>query len=197
MATPAPDSIRATKIAALRESLAHLDAAPQIDVEYEKRKAKVRHRALLLLDQRARSEHEITTRLLDADFEPPIVADVVADLKRCDLIDDATFAAEWVRQRHTHRGKSRRALEHELREKGISSAVSADALASISAESEESQATALAEKKARTITHAPANYSEYTKMLRKVVGVLARRGYGESMSYGVAKQALDQRISQL
>ncbi|MEJ5927074.1 regulatory protein RecX [Corynebacterium sp. H128] len=177
--------------------MADLGAEPLFDAEYEKNKARVRNRALLLLDQRARSIHELRQRLLAAEFEPALVSDVVADLVRCDLLNDEVFAAEWVRQRHHARGKSRRALELELIAKGIAPELREQALESIDHEDESRMARDLALKKVRAIRTVPNDRKEYDKLLRRVVGQLARRGYGESMSFSIAKQVLDERIQEL
>ncbi|WP_284522862.1 regulatory protein RecX [Corynebacterium aquatimens] len=136
----------------------------------------MRKRALGLLDQRARSRHELRGRLIDAEFAPELVDEVLDTLEQSGLLDDRVFATEWVRQRAARRGKSARALDMELRDKGVAPDVRAEALEQISEEDEASQARILAEKKAREVKVPPADRSEYDKALRRVVGVLARRG---------------------
>ncbi|QGU04834.1 recombination regulator RecX [Corynebacterium comes] len=184
------------KIARLKRAIAEFTPG-QFDQEAEKTKATVRKRALGLLDARARSRHELRGRLLDAEFDPVVVEDVLDDLAAVNLINDADFAHEWVRQRHARRGKSTRVLDQELRDKGVDAATRAVALDQIDAADEETTARALAEKKARTIREVPADRADTDKALRRIVGVLARRGFPQSMSLRIAREALDARTAEL
>ena len=187
---------REQKIAQLKEAIAGFTPG-QFDHEAEEAKAAVRRRALGLLDVRARSRQELRERLIEAEFEPVVIDDVLDDLAAVNLIDDAAFAREWVRQRHARRGKSARVLEQELRQKGVDSATRAEALDQIDAADEESTARALAEKKARSIREVPADRAETDKALRRIVGVLARRGFPQGMSLRIAREALERRIAEL
>src|SRR5699024_12185910 len=74
---------------------------------------------LRLLKHRARSEHELRQRLLTAEHAADAVDEAVERIRAWGLLDDADFAAEWVRGRRRRRGRSRGALERELREKGV------------------------------------------------------------------------------
>ena len=188
---------REDKIAQLRQALENYTPGSLFDHEAEEAKATVRRRALLLLDARARSRHELRHRLIEADFEPAVVDDVLDDLVGVGLLNDAAFAHEWVRQRHARRGKSTRVLERELQDKGVDPATRAEALEQIDAADEEATARALAEKKARTVRAVPADRGERDKALRRIVGVLARRGFNQGMSLRIAREALDARVAQL
>ncbi|AHI23003.1 recombination regulator RecX [Corynebacterium vitaeruminis] len=192
----APDQ---TKLEVLRTALEQYQpgANPLFDRQLEEEKAKVRNRALLLLDQRARSREELHRRLVKLEFEPALVGGVLDDLQRAGLINDSDFAAEWVRQRSARRGKSRRALAEELKAKGVDSSTRAEALSQISDADEQSTARALAEKKVRSLRSVPADRGEYDKVLRRVVGMLARRGFGSGQALAVSKRALEERIAEL
>lgn len=185
------------KVERLRQALEDFSGGTLFDREAEEAKASVRKRALGLLDQRARSRAELRGRLTDLDFAPDVVDDVLADLERAGLVNDHDFASEWVRQRHARRAKSARALDRELKDKGVAGTVRAAALEQIAAEDEESAARAAAVKKARTVKSVPADRAERDKMLRRIVGVLARRGYGGDMSLRIARSVLDERIAEL
>lgn len=190
--SPNPD-----KIAQLQEAIENFTGGNVFDNRREEELAPIRKRALLLLDQRARSRHELRERLLKLEFESALVDEVLDSLESSLLIDDRSFASEWVRQRSRTRGKSTRALDLELREKGVAADIRAEALAQVTPEDEEAQARALAEKKAREVKTAPADRAEYDKALRRVVGVLARRGYASELTMRVAREALDARLSSL
>lgn len=188
------------KIARLRDAIEQYEAgqAPALfDREAEEARAPVRKRALGLLDQRARSRAELRGRLIDAEFPPEVVDDVLEDLERSQLIDDQSFANEWVRQRAKRRGKSARVLDMELKDKGVDPSIRAEALEQISDEDEESTARAVAEKKARSEKIIPADRADYDKALRRVVGALARRGFSSGMSMTIAREALDARLDEL
>lgn len=191
---PQPDP---EKLARLQRAIDEFEEGDLFDARRDEALAPVRKRALGLLDQRARSRHELRERLIKAEFAPELVDEVLDSLERASLVDDSSFAHEWVRQRAARRGKSARALDLELRDKGVAAAIRADALAQISGEDEEAQARALAEKKARAVKAVPADRAEYDKALRRVVGVLARRGYSSELTVRVARESLDERIETL
>lgn len=189
------------KIEKLRQALEDYESGAAggqlIDAGAEEAKASVRSRALRLLDQRARSRKELRERLLAAEFEPDVIDVVLDDLAGVGLVNDESFAREWVRQRHVRRGKSARALNMELKDKGVDAADRAVALEQITEESEEATARKVAEKKARTIKKVPADRHEREKFLRRIVGTLARRGYGQGMTMRISIEALDARIAEL
>ncbi|WP_412100579.1 recombination regulator RecX [Corynebacterium aurimucosum] len=196
MPQPLPEKLE--KLRRALEAYESGDAGGQlIDAEAEAAKAPVRSRALGLLDQRARSRKELRDRLVAADFEPEVVDTVVDDLAGAGLVDDEAFAKEWVRQRHARRGKSARALNLELKEKGVEAADRAIALEQITEESEEAVARQVAEKKVRTLKRVPADRHERDKFLRRIVGTLARRGYNQELVMRISIEVLDARIAEL
>lgn len=196
MNQPAPE-----KLEQLRQALEAYEKGEAegglFDRGAEEAKSKVRSRALGLLDQRSRSRQELYDRLVQAEFAPEVVDEVLDDLAHAGLINDVVFAAEWVRQRHKRRGKSRSVLDRELREKGVSQEDRDEALAQIDSADEEAMARALAEKKARSVKSVPADRKEREKALRRIVGVLARRGFNEGMSLNIAISALEERCEEL
>ena len=195
MCAPDPD-----KLVVLQQAIADIESGKHslhVDRRREETLAPIRKRALGLLDQRSRSRHELHERLLAAEFAPEHIEEVRDALERAGLVNDAHFANEWVRQRASARGKSPRALDMELRKKGISAATRADALAQISPEDEEARARAVAEKKAREVKKPPLSRPEHDKYLRRIVGVLARRGYAAELSLRIAREQLEARIEEI
>lgn len=168
-----------------------------VDKIFEEKKAPVRRRALLLLNSRQRSRSELRERLLRLDFEEGLVDAVLEDCAQSGLVDDRAFAAEWVRQRHTLKQKSATVLDRELTEKGVAPDIRAEVLASISADDEHAAAWAAAEKKAKSIKAVPADRQEETKHLRRILGVLARKGFASAMSMDIATEVLAARIREL
>ena len=80
---------------------------------------RVRDAALNLLSYRARTRAELRKRLRQKGFRPARIDICLDRLQERGLIDDATVAAAFVRDRLRHRPKGRSALTSELRTKGI------------------------------------------------------------------------------
>jgi regulatory protein len=79
-------------------------------------------------------------------------------------------------------------LAAELRTKGVDDDVIADALADVDADAERTRAEQLVADKLRR--ERLNDESDDTKIARRLVGMLARRGYGQSMAFDVVKVAL-------
>lgn len=192
---PAPDP---EKLRALQKALEEYSGAePLIDENREQALSRIRERALLLLDSRARSRQELRDRLVKAEFEPELVDEVLDSFQRNGLVDDLTFAREWVRQRFERRGKSAAMLDVELQRKGVGEADRAEALSAIDRDDERAVARALATKKAKQVKRIPEDRQQRDKELRRIVGVLARRGFNSGMSLELAREALDERCAEL
>ncbi|WP_309234457.1 recombination regulator RecX [Nocardia sp. XZ_19_385] len=144
---------------------------------------------LRLLAVRARSRAELAQRLAAKGYTPEITEQAMSRLADVGLIDDAAFAAEWVHARHTFSGKGKQALAQELRRKGVAQSDSAPALEAISSDDEAARATDLVRRKLRTL---PANLDR-EKTIRRLVGMLARRGYPQSVAFTVVKAELAER----
>ena len=69
---------------------------------------------------RPRSEKEVNNWFHRKEVHPSLFPKLLQKLKHLDLLDDNKFAKWWVGQRLAFRKKSRRAIEMELRQKGIS-----------------------------------------------------------------------------
>jgi len=104
---------------------------------------------------------------------------------RAGLIDDASFAEMWVHSRHAYGGLGRRALDAELRRKGVDDAVAREAVAAVDSDAEEARARELIRKRIRTMSAA----DEATRV-RRLVGVLARKGYSEGLAFRVVREEL-------
>lgn len=103
------------------------------------------------------------------------------------LINDAAFADAWVESRHHGRGLARRALARELRTKGVDSALIDVAVGRLDSEQEESTARELVDRKLRA-----TRGLDREKRLRRLAGMLARKGYPEGLALRVVRQALEE-----
>ncbi|CCH89699.1 Regulatory protein recX (modular protein) [Modestobacter italicus] len=102
------------------------------------------------------------------------------------LIDDAAFAAAWVTSRQSGRGLARRALAAELRAKGVDGEVAAAAVAEVDPQSEWDSARRLVERKVPSMRRLDRVTAE-----RRLMGMLARKGYGGGLAGYVVREALD------
>jgi regulatory protein len=102
------------------------------------------------------------------------------------LIDDAMFARVWVESRHHGRGLARRALAAELAQRGVEPADIRAAVDRLSPESELATARALVEHRLASTRSQPA-----PARARRLVGMLARKGYPAGLAYRVVREALE------
>lgn len=102
------------------------------------------------------------------------------------LIDDAMFATTWVESRHYGRGLGRRALAAELDQRGVAREEIEAAVEQLSAEAERATALALIERKIASTVGQP-----HQARVRKLVGMLARKGYPAGLAYSVVREAVD------
>lgn len=147
--------------------------------------SQAREICLNLLAMRARTRSELRTQLLRRGVAEPVADQVLGRLHEVGLIDDAGFAEQWVRSRHEYHGMARRALSVELRRKGVADDVVADAVSAVDRDAEEVRARELVRKRLRTIGDVP----ELTAV-RRLVGMLARKGYPEGLAYRVVREEL-------
>jgi len=120
-------------------------------------------------------------------FPDDVAETVLGRLIEVGLVDDEDFAAQWVRSRHTYSGKGKRALAAELRTKGVDAEVITAALDGIDAGAERVRAEQLVDRKLRREVLADGDDA---KVMRRLVGMLARRGYHQSMAVAVVTDAL-------
>jgi regulatory protein len=137
-------------------------------------------RALRLLSFRPRSSAEVRKKLSQFGYTDEVIDNALARLLRSGLVDDARFAKEWAENRNEFRPRSRRALEYELRQRGLAREEIDQALDGLN---EDSLALQAARKHARKLQGLPA-----ADFRRKLYGFLARRGFG----YETAKPAVEQ-----
>jgi regulatory protein len=103
------------------------------------------------------------------------------------LIDDAMFASAWVESRHYGRGLSGRALGAELRGRGVAAEDVRAAVGQLAPEQEIATARSLvAGRLAATKGQQPA------ARVRRLIGLLARKGYPQALAYRLVREALEQ-----
>jgi regulatory protein len=142
----------------------------------------------ILLDQltgQARSRKELSDKLASRNVPDEIAIALLDRFEEVGLVDDEEFARSWIASRQPGKGLARRALAQELRRKGIDDEVARDALDEVDPADEEAAARALVRKKLRTLSRV-----DDTTATRRLVGMLARKGYGSGLAFAVVRDEL-------
>lgn len=142
----------------------------------------------ILLDQltgQARSRKELADKLAKKNVPTELATRLLDRFEEVGLVDDDAFARSWVASRQPGKGLARRALAQELRRKGIDDEVAREALDEIEPEDEEAAARALVRKKLRTLSAV-----DDTAATRRLLGLLARKGYPSGVAYAVVRAEL-------
>lgn len=142
----------------------------------------------ILLDQltgRARSRQELADKLASREVPEEIATRLLDRFTEVGLIDDAAFARTWVEQRQSGKGLAKRALQQELRRKGVDDETVREALDEVDPDAEEEAARTLVRRKLRSL----ARFDD-TVATRRLVGMLARKGYGSGLAYRVVREEL-------
>ncbi|MBK7722983.1 MAG: regulatory protein RecX [Austwickia sp.] len=135
----------------------------------------------------ARTRAQLAAKLAQRGC-PDDVADTVLDrMTEVGLIDDAAYARALVASKHQTKGLSRRALAHELRSRGVEPEVGQDALADLSQEQERGRARELVDKRLASLHGLPPPVQ-----VRRLAGMLARKGYPGDLAMAVIREAMAQ-----
>jgi len=151
------------------------------------REEQARNLCLRLLTARARTRAELEGQLAKRGYPYDVSKRVLDRLTQVGLIDDADFAEQWVRSRRANAGKGKRALAAELRTKGVNNDVITAALDGIDAGAERQRAEKLVRDRLR---REKLGDDDDAKIARRLVGMLARRGYSQTMAFDVVKDEL-------
>ncbi|AZM49139.1 recombination regulator RecX [Streptomyces sp. WAC 06738] len=141
---------------------------------------------LRLLTGSPRTRKQLADALAKRDVDAEVAEAVLDRLEAAGLIDDAAFAGAWVESRHHGRGLARRALARELRTRGVAAPVVDEAVGRLDADTEEETARELVARKLRA-----TRGLDRDKRVRRLAGMLARRGYGEGLAIRVVREALE------
>lgn len=174
----APETIER---AGLAEGMAVLPSHLATLVALEQRVA-IHEAALRLLDQRARSEQEMRTRLSMRGFDDALIGEEIVRLRESGLIDDLKFAQAWVEERSRMSPRASRMLRYELVARGIEPQAAEDATRELD---DLEAATRIATRKALAMR------GKDTEEIRKrVLSLLQRRGF----DWDVASDALESAL---
>ncbi|MFD5449943.1 recombination regulator RecX [Streptomyces sp. NPDC003470] len=142
---------------------------------------------LRLLTGTPRTRRQLADALRKREIPDEAAEEVLSRFEEVGLINDSAFADAWVESRHHGRGLARRALARELRTKGVDSTLIDAAVSQLDSEQEEETARELVARKLRS-----TRGLDRDKRLRRLAGMLARKGYPEGMALRVVRQALEE-----
>ncbi|MER7195244.1 recombination regulator RecX [Streptomyces flaveolus] len=142
---------------------------------------------LRLLTGTPRTRKQLADALRKREIPDEAAEEVLSRFEEVGLINDSAFADAWVESRHHGRGLARRALARELRTKGVDSTLIDAAVSQLDSEQEEETARELVARKLRA-----TRGLDRDKRLRRLAGMLARKGYPEGMALRVVRQALEE-----
>lgn len=133
-----------------------------------------------------RTRKQLADALAKRDIPDDVAEEVLSRFEEVGLINDAQFADAWVESRHHGRGLARRALANELRTKGVDTAVIDEAVAQLDSDQELEMARELVARKLRS-----TRGLDRDKRLRRLAGMLARKGYHQGLALRVVREALE------
>jgi regulatory protein len=131
-----------------------------------------------------KSRAQLETVLKRRGVTPDVAAEVLDRLEDVRLVDDSAYAESYVTTRRAST-MSRRALGHELRSKGVAGSVVEEALDTLDPDAEIETARALVARKLPSTRSLPID-----SRVRRLVGVLARKGYSGGLALRVVREAL-------
>jgi regulatory protein len=148
--------------------------------------AKARQICLRLLTLAPRTRAQLADALRRRGVPDQSAETVLDRFTEAGLIDDPAFARAWVESRHYSRGLSRRALSAELRRRGVADGDVHEAVETLDPDQEVATARQLIARKAAATRGQPPE-----ARVRKLMGVLARKGYGSALAYRVVRETLE------
>lgn len=140
---------------------------------------------LRLLTGAPRTRAQLADELDKRDVPADVSERVLGRFAEVGLIDDAAFAQAWVQTRHRGRGLARRALSVELRRRGVDDDTAREAVGQLDDEQERRTARALVDRKVAATRGLPSQ-----TRVRRLAGMLARKGYSPGVAFAVVREAL-------
>jgi regulatory protein len=159
------------------------DLGPEPDPE-----SVARSIALRMLERAPRTRAELARGMARRGVPEDAATAVLARFAEVGLIDDEAFATAWVDSRHAGRALGKRALSAELRRRGVEDETIKVAVEAVSDDDEEAAARALVQRKLATMSSLPRE-----AQTRRLVGMLARKGFSQGLALRVIRDLLADR----
>lgn len=142
-----------------------------------------------------KSRRQLAVKLAEKDIPGDVIEAVLDRFEEVQLVDDAEFARMWVASRSRSKSLARSALKRELSEKGITGDLAEEALEQVSDEDELESARALASRKLQHSVDL-TDRAARDKQARRLVSMLARKGYSPSVGYRVVNEVIGDVLEQ-
>lgn len=153
------------------------ESTPEVDAE-----SAVRNLVLRRLTQRAYTRHQLEEYLARKNADAEVVARVLDRFTEVGLIDDAEFAAEFVRARRAIKGSGPSVLRMELKRRGIDEELILKAVDERVGEDVD-VAREIAARKLQSLSR-----FDHQTQNRRLVSFLVRRGYSPGLAYSLARK---------
>ena len=164
---------------------------PELAEEIERR-ILVKLGALGQLTASAKSRKQLEDKLADRNVPEDVAREVLDRFEEVDLVDDAQFAELYVRSRAGSRKLSRSAIRRELATRGVTGEIAESALEQRTDEDERADAAELVRRKLPAGAEL-TDRAERDKAVRRLVGMLGRKGYPPGLAFAVVKEELEAR----
>lgn len=142
---------------------------------------------LRLLTGTPRTRRQLADAMARRKVPEDVAERVLSRFEDVGLIDDAAFADAWVESRHHRRGLAGRALARELRTRGIEGTLVDEAVGRLDPGQEEATARELVDRRMGA-----TRGLDRDKRVRRLAGMLARKGYSEGLALRVVRRALEE-----
>lgn len=140
---------------------------------------------LRLLAAAARPRAGLAAALARKGIPPDVAGRVLDRLAEVGLIDDEAYAQSFVASRHRHGALGAAALRDQLKRKGVDPQTASSAVAVVDRDAEYERARAFVE---RRVDSAMAHGTDTAR--RRLLGLLARRGYPADLAQRVVEQVM-------
>lgn len=144
------------------------------------------------LTDRAHSRADLAQTLAQKQVPAEAAEAVLAKFEAAGLINDEEFARSWVQSRQRGKGLARNLLAMELRRKGVDEEIAQRALSELDPEAERASAHRLVQRKLRTMQGLDQHVQ-----IRRLVGLLARKGYAPQVAFDVVREELNAEVQPL
>lgn len=153
----------------------------------------------ILLDQlsrRPRSRWELGEKLRSRNVADDIAAQLLRRFEEVGLINDREFARMWVDSRARSKKLARAMLRQELRHKHVADEIVDEVLDEVDPDIEAERAREVIRAKLRRQS-VPGDPAQQHKLVRRLVGRLARKGYPQSMAFALVREEVAAAASEV
>ena len=144
-----------------------------------------RNMVLRKLTRAPQTRQQLADYLTERGISEDICNAVLGRMSDVGLINDAEYAAMFVRSKRNSRGLAPRVLAQELRQRGVDAAIIDEELAGITPEDDRELARTLVRKKLSSV----ARFDRDTQ-IRRLTGMLLRKGFNSGLAFEIVRDEL-------